>query len=390
MTGNRLTGGLGRVQLLAPLLLVGATLLVYAGSLDGPFVMDDVSSIVKNPNVRTLWPLREAISAPNTAPVAGRPTTSFSLALNHAIGGMAPRSFRIGNLIIHIAAGLALFGVIRRTFQSPTLAPRFADAASGIAFASALLWLLHPLNSELIGYLTQRSDALFGLLLFCTLYCALRSAASASSTLSWQAAAVIACALGMGSKEIMVTAPVIVLLHDQVFTSGSFSSALGRRPALYAGLFASWGVLALALVGGPDYSTMRMGFGAGATPQAYLLSQGGVILHYLRLVLWPHPLLLDYGDFAPVPLGQALLPCVLVGGLVLGSFGLYGSGLKRAHRERQALAFAGLWFFIILAPTSSVVPIVGEVATERRLYASLAAPVVLAVVAPNLDDAVHA
>ena len=361
--------------------IVAAGLAAYIGSLSAPFVMDDVSSIERNPNVRSLWPLTEAISAPKVAPVAGRPTTSLTLALNHAISGMAPSGFRAGNLIIHIAAALALFGVVRRTLRTPALVKRFAADSAGIAFASALLWVLHPLNSELMGYLTQRSDALFGLFLLLTLYCSLRADAADSSDVRWQIAAVVACALGMGSKEIMVTAPVIVLLHDQVFSSGTFAIALRRRPGLYPALFATWGLLAWALLTGPDYTGMAMGFGADATPLEYLLTQGQVILHYLRLVVWPYPQILDYGVFQPVTLAEAVLPGGAVAGLVIAAFWIYGSGLKNGDRERQAIGFGGLWFFIILSPTSSIIPIWGEIASERRMYLSLAAPLVFGVVA---------
>ena len=361
--------------------LVVAGVAAYVGSLPAPFVMDDIGSIVKNPNVRTLWPLSEAISAPKVAPVAGRPTTSLTLALNHAVSGMEPRGFRVGNLIIHIAAALALFGVVRRTLLTPLLEKRFGADAAGIAFASALFWVLHPLNSELVGYLTQRSDALFGLFLLLTLYCTLRADSNASSGARWQLAAVVACALGMGSKEIMVTAPVIVLLHDQVFTSGTFAIALRRRPALYPALFATWGLLAWALLTGPDYSGMKMGFGADATPLEYLLTQGGVILHYLRLVVWPYPQILDYGVFQRVTFIEAAPSGLVVAALVVATFWVYGSGLKSGNRERQVIAFGGLWFFIILSPTSSIIPIWGEIASERRMYLSLAAPLVFGVVA---------
>jgi len=271
--------------------------------------------------------------------------------------------------------------MVRRTLLTPLLVNRFGADAAGIAFASALLWVLHPLNSELVGYLTQRSDALFGLFLLVTLYCVLRSDSTDEREVHWRVAAVISCAFGMGSKEIMVTAPVIVLLFDQIFLSGTFSVALHRRPGFYPALFATWGVLVWALLTGPDYTGMKMGFGADATPFEYLLTQGGVILHYLRLVVWPYPQILDYGTFEPVPFADAALPCAVVAALVVATFWLYGTGLARGDRERQAMAFGGLWFFIILSPTSSIVPIFGEIAAERRMYLSLAALLVFAAIA---------
>ncbi|NQZ98279.1 MAG: tetratricopeptide repeat protein [Myxococcales bacterium] len=361
---------------LAPLVLVLAGIAPYASQLDAPFVLDDGRAIVRNPNVRALWPLSDAISAPSGSPTAGRPTTSLTLAISFALGGLSPAAFRAGNLALHVLSALALYGVLRRTLLAKRLGRRFARDANALAFTTALLWVLHPLCTEIVLYVTQRSDSLMSLFLLLTLYATLRNDAAATRATrnTWLSVSAIACALGMGSKEVMVVAPLLVLLHDQVFFSGSLAAAVRRRPGLYAALAASWGVLATAMLTGPDYHAMRMGYSLDVGPFDYLLSQGIVILGYLQHAFWPYPLLLDYGDYAPVTLVDAALPAAVVAALCIAAFALYGLGWWRNNVGQMALGFVGLWFFVILSPTSSIVPIPSEVGAERRMYLPLVAP----------------
>jgi len=354
----------GPGELAAPLLLGAAALALYLPSLDAPWVWDDGLAILQNPNLRSLWPLTEALSAPSYVPVAGRPTVSLSLALNHAVTGLVPAGFRAGNLLIHALAALALAGLVRRTLELPRQRERFAGAVRGLGVATGLLWLVHPLATECVAYVTQRTESLMGLCLLATLYASARGLAAGANP-RWSAAAVLACALGMGSKEVMVVAPLLVLLHDAVYGTGSPRAALRARPRLYAGLAASWGLLAAAIASGPDYAATKMGFEVGIGPIDYALSQAPVLLHYFRLVLWPAPLALDYGDWAPAPLAQALP----AGAAVLALAGGSGWLLWRAPR----IGFLAAAVFVLLAPTSSVVPVGGEIAAERRMYLPLAA-----------------
>ncbi len=156
------------------------------------------------------------------------------------------------NLAIHLAAALTLFGVIRRTLLSPGMRDHFGQAAIPLAFAVALLWVVHPLQTESVTYIVQRVESLMGLFYLLTLYCAIRAwdASEASSRL-WVFAAIVACALGMGSKEVMVSAPLIVVLWDAMFATSPGASGRGpwasfrRRWPLYAGLASTWLILAL-------------------------------------------------------------------------------------------------------------------------------------------------
>jgi len=144
-----------------------------------------------------------------------------------------------------------------------------------------------------------------------------------------------------------------------------------RRIGLYTGLAATWLILVLLVARTPHTAT---GFGIkGLTSWDYLKTEGGVILYYLQLCFWPHPLVIDYSDW---PITYSLKGA-LVSGVVV--FGLLGATVW-ALRNRPWAGFLGAWFFIILGPTSSFLPSVGEVAAERRMYLPLAAVITLVVI----------
>lgn len=351
------------------LVLVGGAA-AYSNTFDVPFIFDDRNSIVENPTIRRLWPPGPVLSPPPEAvTVIGRPAVNLSLALNYAFCGLDVRAYHAVNLAVHLAAALALFGVVRRTLALPAMAARFGPAATGLAAAVALIWTLHPIQTESVTYVVQRAEALGGLFYLVTLYSAVRGATSARPA-PWYAAAASACALGMASKEIVASAPLIVLLYDRAFLAGSLREALRRRWPLYAALAATWGILAaLLLASGQRGGTA--GFGLNMSPWEYLAAQPAFIVHYLRLCFWPDPLVLDYGWTAGARPGDA--PAYGAAALLLAATGV-------ALRRWPGLGLLGAWFLAILAPSSSIVPLVGQVAAEHRMYLPLAAVVALAVV----------
>jgi protein O-mannosyl-transferase len=358
------------LALWAAAVILGAGVLVYANSLSGPFIFDDLNSIVENTAIRRFWPLEPLLTKPSTTVLINRPVVSISLAANYALHGLDVRGYHLFNVAVHFLAALALFGVIRRTLTGPPLRERFGPAAPWIAGITALIWVVHPLQTEAVTYVVQRTELLMGLFYLLTLYCAIRGFESPRGRV-WHAAAVGCCALGMGSKEVMVSAPLIVLLYDRTFVSASWRQALNRHGSLYIGLAATWAVLAGLMLASPRNATV--GFHLPISSTVYLRTQTGVIFHYLRLAVWPAGLVISYDDWPLAVAARDFLPQGLVILAVL-------AGTLWVLRCRSPLGFLGAWFFLILAPTSSFLPIVSEIAAERRMYLPLAAIVVLAVV----------
>jgi tetratricopeptide (TPR) repeat protein len=401
--------------------LVVAALIAYHPSFSIPFLYDDVPAIPDNPTIRHLWPIGPVLSPSARLTTSGRPVINLSLAINYAFGQTDVTGYHALNLAIHILSGLVLFGLVRHTLlrqgyggQAPTsrLAARrseisdlrfeIAADATLLAFTVAALWMLHPLQTESVTYIVQRAESLMGLFYLLTLYCFVRGAESArtlnaerrtpnaespttnyelptterrrlsdySSSL-WMLASVGACLLGMASKEVMVSAPLLVLLYDRTFVAGSFRAAWQNHWRLYLGLAASWLLLGFLVVSTGGNRNGSAGFSSGMTWWTYALTQLPAVVHYLRLSLWPHPLIFDYGTSVVKQAGQVIPSALIIAALAIGTV----LGLRRW----PAIGFAGVWFFAILAPSSSVVPVVTETMAEQRMYLPLAAVVALVV-----------
>ncbi len=342
-----------------------AAVVVYANSLNGPFILDDQNSIIDNSAIRELSAFGGVLQQRDT-PIAGRPVVALSFAIDYAIGGLTVTPFHRTNLAIHLLCALLIFGIGRRTLVSR---PNIAADAANLAFATALIWVVHPLNTEAVDYLTERTESLMALFMLLTLYASIRSAASANAG-RWDAAAVLACCLGMGCKESMAVTPVLLALYDRVFLFPSLASALTFRWRLYAGLAGSWLVLGYLMLPGPRSSTV--GFSA-VSPVQYLLSQTRMVARYFRLALWPSDLVVNYGPVVPVALVDVVPQAILIAMLLTMSV--------IALVRWPPVGFLGAWTFITLAPASSIIPIATQVGAERRMYVPLIALVSLAVLA---------
>jgi protein O-mannosyl-transferase len=363
--------------------IVAAVLVAYSNSLAGPFILDDQGSVVQNSEIRDLARLDRVLMPSPNSPVAGRPLVSLSFALNYAAGGLDVTGYHVVNIACHLACALLLFGLVRRTLQLPSVQGRLGHAAPDLALAAALLWAVHPLNSEVVDYLTQRTESMMALCLLVTLYAAIRSAATRSraaparhwralaSPRRWHAVAIVACLLGTVCKETIAVAPLLVMLYDRCFLFDSWGDAWRARDRLYLGLAASWLVLGGLVMSGPRAAVG--GFNAGVSAWTYLLNQAAVIVDYLRLSFWPSRLVVFYGWPEMLTLGDVWWQAAVVVGLLV----LTLVALVRAPK----LGYLGAWFFVILAPTSSLIPIATEVGAERRMYLPLMALAVLTVLA---------
>jgi protein O-mannosyl-transferase len=363
-----------KAQKLIPLLVVAAGLLVYYNSFEGPFIFDDVASIPQNPTIRHLWPIWQPLSSLHRrwTTVEGRPIVNLSLAINYALGGLDVRGYHALNLGVHILAGLALLGVARRTLLQPRLRERFGAAANELAMATAVIWTVHPLQTEAVTYIIQRAESIVGLFYLLTLYCFVRGAESRRPR-AWYGLCLGACALGMATKETMVFAPVLVMLYDRAFVSGSLRESWRRHRPLYIGLAGTWILLGyLVLFAGSFSGAVALARSGGITWWEYLLTEPGVILHYLRLAAWPDSLCFDYFGWPIARTWLSILPPAVVMAILLGA-------TAWAWRTNSVWGVLGAWFFLILAPSSSFIPL-DSPAYEHRMHLPLAAVIVAAVI----------
>jgi len=347
-------------------------LIAYSNSFEGPFVFDGKYTIRDNYNIRQLWPIWEHIISPmKGSTVDGRPVANLSLVLNYAINGSDVAGYHAFNLVVHLLSALACFGLVSRTLALSAVPEQVRKRSFVLGLGIALLWALHPMQTAAVTYINQRVEAMMGLFYLSTLYCFVRGATSPRG-LWWYIASVASCTLGMATKEVMVSAPLMVILYDRVFLAGSFKAVIHKRLRVHLAITCTWILLAVLAIRTGDRNGTA-GFTGEVSGWQYLLTQCDMIVRYIRLSIWPHPLVFYYGkerlvdSFAQVWPQAASLLVLFTGSLI-------------AMRYRPWLGFLGIWFFAILSPSSSFIPIATELGAEHRMYLSLLSIVSLVVI----------
>lgn len=352
---------------LGALILLLSIAAVYGNALDGPFFLDDIESIMENPAIRRLFPLTAALNPPPAdMTFCTRPFINLTMCADYARGGLRPRPFRLTNVMFHTTAAVLLFLLLELALRA---SGQDGPTARMLALICALAWALHPLNSSAVNYLSQRGELGIGLFLFLMLYSLHRSTLPEASERGWSLVAFFSCLLGMGSKEAMAAAPILAAAYDRIFLSASWKDAFQRRGWLYALMAASWiWPISRQLAYSPHVPDR------GFVPETYWrypLAQAWALVHMISLAVWPSPLIIDYGMDMPTRWGPVAFQVALLLLLLLAT----AWALKRQPR----VGFPGLFFFAILAPSSSIIPIVGQPVAEHRMYAPLAALTALAI-----------
>ncbi|MBI5845034.1 MAG: tetratricopeptide repeat protein [Deltaproteobacteria bacterium] len=354
-----------------------AVFAAYGNAVRVPFLLDDALNVGNNPSIRNLRDIAAVLAGSAHTGVAGRPVSNLTLAVNWAFGADNPFGYHLFNILIHLGCAFALFGVVRRSLLLPALNERYGKWSLRLAFFSALVWAVHPLTTQAVTYVTQRIEAMMAFFFLLVLYCSIRALGSKRPVL-WQIGAVCAMFLGAGSKEVIVAAPLLVFLYERTFTEASSARIIRRSPVLYGGLALGLGFLFFLVAGGGTSSKAYAGHDQ-YTSLAYLLNQPEAVAGYIRLAFWPDRLCFDYGWPSdglfgwPHPKALRVLAYALPLGAVL-ALALWGAF------QRRAWAYPVVWFFVILAPTSSVLPL-WCVASEQRAYLPLAGLTVLFVFA---------
>jgi len=364
ITENRAAWGkIGWVKLV---ILILAGLLVYANTLQAPFILDDGVNIRDNPHIRlTELTWRGIAGAALKSPLSNRPVANASFALNYYLHKYDLRGFHLVNIFIHLATGTLLYFLTRVTLNLPALRSRYGSR-DWIPFFTALLWLVHPLQTQSVTYIVQRMNSLSALFYVLALLCYAKSRLAETGTGRWAlvAGCGISTLLAFGSKETTATLPLFIFLYEWFFFQDLSGQWLKKHFPLLLGVFLLLALLALAYLGWHPLEKIASGYGhRDFSIGQRVLTQFRVILFYLSLLLFPHPsrLNLDHDFSLSRSLTDPLttLPSM---GLVAALFCL---ALFLAKRERL-LSFCLLWFLGNLFIESSFIGL--EMVFEHRTY----------------------
>lgn len=286
-----------------------------------------------------------------------RPVLMFSFWANFVTSGLQPFAYHLTNVLLHLAAGVLVFVIARRLLG---LAGEDCARRDWLAVAGAALFLLHPIQTESVAYVASRSELLSVSLCFAAFAAFLYAAPGGIGWLR-SLAVVVLFGAAVTTKEHVAVAPALFLLTDYYWNQPFSLSGIKRNWRLY-------GMMA-AGAAGAGFWVMRVlsqsdtaGFGVkGISPYEYFLTQGRVIWMYLRLYALPVGQNVDHD----IPLSRGPLD----GGAIVGLAALAAVvAAAIVYRKRYPLgSFGTLVFFLLLAPTSSFLPIL-DVSAERRMY----------------------
>jgi protein O-mannosyl-transferase len=331
-------------------LIVAFTL--YGPALDGPFLFDDLGLPFYSPAFAQ-QPLLGWVSGV-------RPLLMLSYWLNFQASGRDPWSYHAGNILLHAAVSIFVFLLLYRILRLRSIDTRKALFPAAIA---SVLFLVHPIQTEAVGYIAGRSELLAG---FFVLAALVVYSNPNLTTISWRTAAIVLVLYGCAvlSKEQAAVLPVLLFSMDVLLRGRSVRETLSLGKRLYYPL-AGLGIVAVAAIFALLARSATAGFNVpGIHWWEYLFTQFRVWFIYLKLALAPFGQNADYD----LPVSHTLTEHgALFGLLALAA----GAVIAWRMRKRYALAVFGfVTFAVLLLPTSSVIPI-QDLAAERRMYVPL-------------------
>jgi Flp pilus assembly protein TadD len=346
---------------------------VYRTSYRAGFVFDDqVRIVAAERSIEHLWPPDGWLTG------SQRPVVGFTLAVNHAIGGLEPSGYHVLNVAIHVIAAILVLGVVveaGRRLRARGVIELDERRLYCVGLAITLLWAMHPVQTATATYVIQRAEslaAMFGLL---AIYALLRLVTETASR-GWAIVVVVATVFALGSKPAAVTLPVLLFAVDVALVTGSVRTSWRVRRSLWISvlfatgmtLLATGAVLGLILTEG-----RRSGAGVGVVdvgPVEYAISQLGAIGVYARAFVDPRAMSIDHGVAAIEPVWTRV-----VGTSVLVAI---ASIIVIGLRRRAWWTLLPIAAVLVMLPTTSVVPLADPVA-DHRLHPALL-PIVTGIV----------
>ena len=349
-----------RFHLLAFSVIALLILITYSNTFTASFHFDDDAAISENPGIK-----RVSWDAFNSLLHTNRPVVNLSLMLNYALSGMNVVGWHIFNTSVHIANSWFVYLLFLWTFTAPGLKRRFADQdASRMAFFGAVLFAVHPIQTESVTYIISRTELLASFFYLGAFLFFIRGTRTGS--FGYYVAAFASSLFAMGSKEWAVTLPAMLLLYDYFFIAGGELKKLASRWMAHMLLMLPWALIAyiyVTFIAGSTSAGFSISGQKGITPWTYLLTSFNVMWTYIRLLFLPINQNLDY-DY---PVAKTLLefPTLLS---FLGHMAVVAVAWWLYKKKGLIIVPFGIaWFYITLSPTQSFVPIL-DVIFEHRMY----------------------
>lgn len=345
--------------IIPPTLLAALTALVYSRSLHYEFQFDDIANITKHFDIRhntfsMLW-------------FSGTRWISYWLnSIHYSIGKFDPFSYRVGNVLIHTANGILVFFLLLTALSYLKKEGFFKKNAFFIATLTALLFLLHPVQTQTVSYVIQGElEGLAALFILSMSLCYLKFTQTFGTQKLLLGSLLFALAgLSCGTKEIAIISPALLVIIDWFFIAqGNWQSLkkrffmLGSLSAMIVGIYLyllrpSFFVAMFDLKKNNIGNVITTSPDVLISPWAFFISQFKVILHYMGIFIWPFNISVEYdwvlarGFFAP----DCILPLIALLAIATGIIKL----LKK--NSANTVAFGALWFFACLAPRTSFIP----------------------------------
>ncbi len=340
------------------LIIIGCVILpifIYAKSINAPFLFDDFVYIVNNPTIQS-FTLDPALKNFNKIQMS-RPLTFLTFAANFKVNNLNQSGFHIVNLLIHL---LVVFSIY--IFKKIIIFQIYNKSSDWIPFVSAIIFSIHPLHTEVVAYISHRSESLATLFYLIAIISFINAIQGNNK---YFILSILSFGASLASKEIASTLPAMLLLVDYLIISNmDFRSVLKRihLHLVYWGMLVCFIILRILVTGGigdPDPHSILIW-----TRYSYFITQIYVVAQYIKLLIIPIGQCIDHFIVPRQPLFNFSVLISLVALFVM-SVPVF---LLRSNRNCFRVILLGyIWFFVTLLPTSSILPI-QDAMVERRMY----------------------
>ena len=348
------------------LLTAVLVLFMYSNILEGPFTFDDDSNIENNPNIRlTEFTLGGITRAGFESSASNRPVANISFALNYYFHQYNVMGYHLINILIHITAGILIYLFTKTTLNTPVLRSMYATDR-WIPFFTALLWLVHPIQTQSVSYIVQRMNSMAAMFYILSLLLYAKGRLAGGKRKRWVLFAGCAFAgfLALGSKETAATLPFFIFLYEWYFFQDLSRSWLKRHFLGFATILILLALLAFMYLGAHPIEGILSGYQyRDFTLTERVATEFRVVIFYISLLIFPHPsrLNLDH-DF---PISHSLFEPTTTFLSIVAIAGLIGLAFYVAKKHRL-LSFCILCFLGNLVIESSVIGL--EIIFEHRTY----------------------